>query len=50
MPERIYNEWTTLRGKHCGHPIAVVGDVDAFELYHFVPNIKGVEQLNYYFK
>jgi hypothetical protein len=22
--------WTTLRGKHCWHPIAVMGDVDTF--------------------
>ena len=43
MPERIYNpittmgvsamlpfSWTTLRGKHCRHPIAVMGVVDTF--------------------
>ena len=24
--------WTTLRGKHCRHPIAVMGVVDTFEL------------------
>ena len=42
-PERIYNpimamgfwhclpfSWTTLRGKHCRHPIAVMGVVDMF--------------------
>ena len=42
-PERIYNpnpkgvfrqclifSGTTLRGKHCRHPIAVMGDVDTF--------------------
>jgi hypothetical protein len=23
--------WTTLRGKHCWHPIAVMGVVDTFE-------------------
>ena len=22
--------WTTLRGKHCGHPIAIMGFVDTF--------------------
>jgi hypothetical protein len=46
-PERIYNpittmqwgfrqclpfSWTTLRGKHCQHPIAVMGVVDTFGL------------------
>ena len=44
-PERIYNpisamgflqcllfSWTTLRGKHCWHPIAVTGLVDTFGL------------------
>ena len=41
-PERIYNRitamefstmftWTTLRGKHSRHPIAVMGVVDMFE-------------------
>ena len=43
MPKRIYNSitamdfwqclpfsWTTLRGKHCRHPIAVLGVVDTF--------------------
>ena len=43
-PERIYNplrqwgfrqclpfSWTTLRGKHCRHPIAVMGVVDTFK-------------------
>jgi hypothetical protein len=40
MPERIYNPiygngvlpfiWTTLRGKHCQHPFAVMGVVDTF--------------------
>ena len=43
MPERIYNpirqwgfrqclpfSWTTLRGKNCRHPIAVMGVVDTF--------------------
>ena len=42
--QRIYNpitamgfrqclpfSWTTLRGKHCRHPIAVMGVVDTFE-------------------
>ena len=24
--------WTTLRGKHCRHPIALMGVVDTFEL------------------
>ena len=33
--------WTTLRGKHCRHPIAVMGVVDMFGFYvqndpHFV--------------
>ena len=26
--------WTTLRGKHCQHPIAVMGVVDMFEQYY----------------
>ena len=44
MPECIYNpitamgfldkglpfSWTTLRDKHCRHPMAVMGDVDMF--------------------
>ena len=25
--------WTTLRGKHCRHPIAVMGVVDTFRQY-----------------
>ena len=25
--------WTTLRGKHCQHPIAVMGVVDKFRLF-----------------
>ena len=25
--------WTTLRGKHCWHPIAVMGVVDTVRLY-----------------
>jgi hypothetical protein len=28
--------WTTLRGKHCRHPIAVMGVVDMFE--HYLPD------------
>ena len=37
--------WTTLRGEHCRHPIAVMGVVDAFEQYesgeqvNFIRNI-----------
>jgi hypothetical protein len=27
--------WTTLRGKHCRHPIAVMGVVDTFRHNHF---------------
>jgi hypothetical protein len=47
-PERIYNpitamgfsamfpfSWTTLRGKHCRHPIAVMGVVDTFRVEEF---------------
>ena len=26
--------WTTLRGKHCRHPIAVIGVVDTFRQWH----------------
>ena len=48
-PERIYNpitalcgfrqclpfSWTTLRGKHCRHSIAIMGVVDTFGLSPF---------------
>ena len=27
--------WTTLRGKHCQHPIAVMGVVDTFGFFYF---------------
>ena len=41
-PKRIYNpitafwqclpfSWTTIRGKHCWHPIAIMGVVDTFK-------------------
>ena len=46
MSQRIYNaittmqclpfSWTTLRGKHCWHPIAVMGVVNTFEDHQFV--------------
>jgi hypothetical protein len=49
VPERIYNpitamgfwqcllfSWTTLRGKHCRHPIAVMGVVDTFGQYGLI--------------
>ena len=31
--------WTTFRGKHCRHPIAVMVVVDTFRLYHCVMTI-----------
>ena len=45
--------WTTLRGKHCRHPIAVMGVVDTFEhrLLLYLEN-HGVssEYLNFFFR
>ena len=32
----LHFSWTTLRGKHCRHPIAVMGVVDTFGQYSIV--------------
>ena len=44
--------WTTLRGKHCRHPIAVMGVVDTFGqrhlrdwFIHIAQNMKLLEEL-----
>ena len=39
--------WTTLRGKHCRHPIAVMGVVDTFEQYfHDFVYVNGKRKCN----
>ena len=32
--QRLLFSWTTLRGKHCRHPIAIMGVVDTFGPYN----------------
>ena len=36
---------TTLRGKHCQHPIAVMGVVDTFDILHIIQAQKSLKPI-----